>query len=61
MVSSGPFAAFHEAEVNFKPTYKFDVGTNAYDTSEKRRPNPNPNLNPTPIRNPNPTPTLTRT
>ena len=37
MVSSGPFGAFHEAEVNFKPTYKFDVGTNAYDTSEKRR------------------------
>ena len=37
VVSSGPFAAFHEAEVNFKPTYKFDVGTNAYDTSEKRR------------------------
>ena len=43
-------------QVNFKPTYKFDVGTNAYDTSEKLRPNPNPNLNPTPIPNPNPSP-----
>ena len=51
-------------QVNFKPTYKFDVGTNAYDTSEKRRPNPNPtpipnlkpNPNPNPKPNPNPSP-----
>ena len=32
----GPFAAFHGAEVNFKPTYKFDFGTNAHDTSSAR-------------------------
>jgi hypothetical protein len=31
------FDAFREAEIDFKPTYKFDIGTNAYDTSEKRR------------------------
>ncbi|PVU87123.1 hypothetical protein BB559_006220 [Furculomyces boomerangus] len=34
-----PFAlsSFSEAIVSFPPTYKFDVGTNDYDTSEKRR------------------------
>ena len=31
------YEAFHEAEIDFKPTYKFDIGTNSYDTSEKRR------------------------
>lgn len=29
--------AFQEAKINFPPTYKFDVGTDTYDTSEKRR------------------------
>lgn len=29
--------AFQEAKINFAPTYKFDVGTDTYDTSEKRR------------------------
>lgn len=29
--------AFHEHPITFPPTYKFDVGTDNYDTSEKRR------------------------
>lgn len=29
--------SFQEAKINFPPTYKFDVGTDTYDTSEKRR------------------------
>lgn len=29
--------AFHEHPIKFPPTYKFDVGTDTYDTSEKRR------------------------
>jgi len=33
----GAMEHLQEAEINFKPTYKFDVGTNAYDSSEKRR------------------------
>ncbi|KAJ3023387.1 UNVERIFIED_CONTAM: hypothetical protein HDU68_008622 [Siphonaria sp. JEL0065] len=28
---------FKEAQITFKPTYKFDVGSNEYDTSEKKR------------------------
>ena len=28
---------FYEHEINFKPTYKFDFGTNTYDTSKKQR------------------------
>lgn len=28
---------FQEAKIDFLPTYKFDVGTDVYDTSEKRR------------------------
>ena len=31
------FHGFHEADINFRPTYKFDIGTNNYDTSEKKR------------------------
>ncbi|KAI9010648.1 Endonuclease/exonuclease/phosphatase [Hyaloraphidium curvatum] len=31
------FAGFREAPLSFPPTYKFDVGTNTYDTSEKQR------------------------
>ncbi|CAD5206506.1 unnamed protein product [Bursaphelenchus okinawaensis] len=31
------FNAFHEETPSFRPTYKFDVGTSTWDTSEKRR------------------------
>ncbi|KAG2181008.1 hypothetical protein INT43_008590 [Umbelopsis isabellina] len=31
------FQVFNEGTLDFLPTYKFDVGTNRYDTSEKRR------------------------
>jgi hypothetical protein len=29
--------AFHELPITFDPTYKYDVGTDNYDTSEKKR------------------------
>jgi hypothetical protein len=29
--------AFHEMPINFAPTYKYDVGSDNYDTSEKKR------------------------
>ncbi|RUS72194.1 hypothetical protein EGW08_020043, partial [Elysia chlorotica] len=31
------FDGFHEPPINFPPTYKFDIGSNEYDTSEKQR------------------------
>ncbi|KAH3687634.1 hypothetical protein WICPIJ_001387 [Wickerhamomyces pijperi] len=31
------FANYQEASVNFKPTYKYDKGTDRYDSSEKQR------------------------
>ncbi|KAJ3238941.1 hypothetical protein HDU78_003117 [Chytriomyces hyalinus] len=31
------FVGFEEAPITFRPTYKFDVGTSDYDTSEKKR------------------------
>lgn len=31
------FVDFQEGPITFPPTYKFDVGTNVYDTSEKQR------------------------
>lgn len=29
--------AFEELPINFAPTYKYDIGTDTYDTSEKKR------------------------
>ena len=37
MVAGKVFQYFSEGEINFAPTYKFDNGTNIYDTSEKAR------------------------
>lgn len=34
---SAPFSGFSEGPLNFRPTYKFDRGTNTYDTSSKQR------------------------
>jgi hypothetical protein len=31
------FNGFNEPEINFQPTFKFDLGTSQYDTSEKKR------------------------
>ena len=31
------FQGWHESTISFAPTYKFDAGTDAYDTSEKQR------------------------
>jgi hypothetical protein len=31
------FKGFNESEINFQPTFKFDLGTSQYDTSEKKR------------------------
>jgi hypothetical protein len=31
------FTNFREGTITFRPTYKYDVGTDTYDTSEKRR------------------------
>ncbi|KAI9486626.1 MAG: Endonuclease/exonuclease/phosphatase [Benjaminiella poitrasii] len=35
--SGRTFPMFDEGQINFHPTYKYDAGTNQYDTSEKRR------------------------
>ncbi|KAJ2759512.1 hypothetical protein H4S06_002193 [Coemansia sp. BCRC 34490] len=35
--SSFALRAFHEMAIQFRPTYKYDPGTDQYDTSEKRR------------------------
>ncbi|CAM9190497.1 unnamed protein product [Ectocarpus sp. 4 AP-2014] len=32
-----PFSGYSEGPLNFRPTYKFDSGTDTYDTSSKRR------------------------
>ncbi|KAJ2552210.1 Inositol-1,4,5-trisphosphate 5-phosphatase 1 [Coemansia sp. RSA 1836] len=37
MASGKVFRGYQEAEIHFPPTYKFDDGTNTYDTSEKMR------------------------
>lgn len=37
MVKGATFPYFYEMEIKFPPTYKFDNGTDVYDTSEKAR------------------------
>lgn len=38
MIDSGDaFAGYEEGPLMFPPTYRYDVGTNNYDTSEKMR------------------------
>lgn len=37
MSANACFQAFHEQAIDFAPTYKFDRGTDDYDTSEKQR------------------------
>lgn len=37
MANGQTFPFFDEMEISFKPTYKFDKGTDYYDTSEKQR------------------------
>ncbi|GME92219.1 unnamed protein product [[Candida] boidinii] len=37
MASGESFPFFDEMEIKFAPTYKFDNGTDTYDTSEKQR------------------------
>ena len=36
LVKSGRLG-FQEADIKFDPTYKFDLGTNSYDSSKKQR------------------------
>ena len=31
------FQGFQEGRINFRPTYKYDIGKNTYDTSAKNR------------------------
>ena len=31
------FAGYQEGSLLFRPTYRYDIGTDAYDTSEKMR------------------------
>lgn len=37
MIAGEAFPYYNEMEINFDPTYKFDLGTKTYDTSEKMR------------------------
>jgi len=37
MVAGLTFQYYSEARITFMPTYKFDIGTDTYDTSEKAR------------------------
>ena len=35
--SGSIFKGFQEASIHFLPTYKFDIGCDAYDTTSKQR------------------------
>ncbi|POS83673.1 hypothetical protein EPUL_005195, partial [Erysiphe pulchra] len=37
MITGSIFPYYSESKITFAPTYKFDIGTNIYDTSEKAR------------------------
>ncbi|RKF63933.1 Inositol-1,4,5-trisphosphate 5-phosphatase 1 [Erysiphe neolycopersici] len=37
MIAGSVFPYYSESKITFAPTYKFDIGTNIYDTSEKLR------------------------
>jgi len=37
MIAGETFRYYHEGQIKFPPTYKFDNGTDTYDTSEKQR------------------------
>eukprot|EP00026_Physarum_polycephalum_P002205 Phypoly_transcript_02210.p1 GENE.Phypoly_transcript_02210~~Phypoly_transcript_02210.p1 ORF type:complete len:894 (+),score=189.75 Phypoly_transcript_02210:175-2856(+) len=37
MKSGSAFEGFQESPIQFAPTYKYDIGTNVYDSSEKKR------------------------
>jgi hypothetical protein len=37
MIAGETFRYYNEGQINFPPTYKFDNGTDTYDTSEKQR------------------------
>ncbi|KAL3872020.1 hypothetical protein ACJMK2_039991 [Sinanodonta woodiana] len=37
LVEGAIFTGFQEGRINFKPTYKFDIGADTYDTSAKNR------------------------
>lgn len=37
IINRGIFSGFREAPIRFPPTYKYDVGTNVFDTSDKMR------------------------
>lgn len=37
MASHDAFIGYQESDITFRPTYKYDLGTSNYDTSEKMR------------------------
>lgn len=37
MDSGAAFLGYEEGPITFRPTYRYDIGTDTYDTSEKLR------------------------